>query len=76
MSGITGKGVPPNQPPWLLYVKIAIIALSLVIMALAAWSLSIFNAYAGFVGYSGGVGGLIIFVVRNSCPRLRARAPR
>lgn len=53
------KGVPP-QPLWLLYIKIAILALSLIILALAAWHLSLFGGYAY---YGSGAGGMDIFVV-------------
>ncbi|KAK4134744.1 hypothetical protein BT67DRAFT_449617 [Trichocladium antarcticum] len=57
-QGLMAKGVPP-QPLWLLYIKIAILALSLIILALAAWHLSLFGGYAY---YGSGAGGMDIFV--------------
>ncbi len=62
-SGLMGKGVPAGIPPWMLWIKIAIIGLSLVILALAAWSIAIFNSWVGYIGGYSGVGGLLIFVV-------------
>ena len=59
--GLTAKGVPP-QPRWLLYLKIAILVLSLVVLALAAYSISLFGSYYGIVGGTG-AGGFLIFVV-------------
>jgi hypothetical protein len=58
--GLTAKGVPP-QPAWLLYIKIAILVLALIILGLAAYSISLFGQYAGLLGGSG-AGGLLIFV--------------
>jgi len=54
MHGLTAKGPPPNAPKFLLYIKIAILALSVIILALSIYSLAIFG---------GGSGGLLIFVV-------------
>lgn len=59
--GLTAKGVP-SQPRWLLYLKIAILVLSLVVLALAAYSISLFGSYYGLVGGTG-AGGFLIFVV-------------
>ena len=53
MSGLTAKGVPPF-PPWLRFVKFAILGLNLVVLALSAYAVSI-------VG--GGTGSYLIFVV-------------
>lgn len=58
--GLLAKGVPP-QAQWLLFVKIAILVLSLVVLALAAYSISLFGSYYGLVG-GAGVGGFLIFV--------------
>jgi polyferredoxin len=63
-SGLIKSGVPP-QPLWLLYIKIAIIVLSVVILGLSAWELSLFSG-ATWLG-SAGAGGLLIFVVRVAC---------
>ena len=59
------KGPPPNLPKFLLFAKIAIIVLSLIILALAAYSIAIFSTSYGVYGYSG-VAGLLIFVVSAS----------
>jgi hypothetical protein len=64
-QGLLGKGVPP-QPLWLLYIKIAILVLSLIILALAAWNLSLFGGYSAYYG-GGGAGGMDIFVVSVLC---------
>jgi hypothetical protein len=64
VKGLYAKG-PPAGPVWLLYMKIAIIVLSLIVLALAAYSISVYGKYVGsayFVGYSG-ASGLLIFVV-------------
>lgn len=57
-QGLVATGVPP-QPLWLLYIKIAILVLSLIVLALAAYSLSLFPV---------GAGGFDIFIVRNYLP--------
>ncbi|KAK4183045.1 hypothetical protein QBC35DRAFT_131515 [Podospora australis] len=57
--GLIARGVPP-QPLWLLYIKIAILVLSLILLAMGAWAVSIFSG--GWYGYSGGAGGMVIFV--------------
>jgi hypothetical protein len=54
-QGLIAVGVPP-QPLWLLYIKIAILVLSLVVLAISAYALSL-GPY--------GAGGLNIFVVRT-----------
>ena len=58
-SGLTAKGVPP-QPAFLFYIKIAILVLSVIILALAAWVLSLVG---GYIGYGAGGAGYMIFVV-------------
>lgn len=45
-QGLVAVGVPP-QPLWLLYIKIAILVISLVVLALSAYSLSVFPIGAG-----------------------------
>ncbi|KAK0715915.1 hypothetical protein B0H67DRAFT_254515 [Lasiosphaeris hirsuta] len=60
MSRLLAKGVPP-QPAWIIYIRYAILGLSLIIMALAAWSIAIFAGEV-YIGYTAGAGGLIIFV--------------
>jgi len=57
-----GKGAPPAAPKWLLFLKIAIIVLSTIILALAAYSIAILNQYY-YTGAYSGVAGLLIFVV-------------
>jgi hypothetical protein len=59
-QGLMQKGVPP-MPSWLFFIKIAILVLSLIILALAAWSISIFGSYTGVYYYGSGSGGLLIF---------------
>ncbi|KAI0132606.1 hypothetical protein BJ170DRAFT_254808 [Xylariales sp. AK1849] len=58
-KGLIARGVPP-LPKWLLWVKIAIIVLSVIILALAAYALSL---YSGYYYYSGGAPGYLIFLV-------------
>jgi len=65
-QGITGKGVPSSQPAWLLWVKVAIIGLSLVILALSAYAISacggsIYGVYVPLC--AGSIGGFEIFLV-------------
>ncbi len=55
-QGLMGKGVPETAPKFLLFIKIAIIVLSVIVLALAAYATSV--SY-GTVG----IGGLVIFVV-------------
>jgi uncharacterized RDD family membrane protein YckC len=59
-QGLLAVGVPP-QPFWLLYIKIAILVLSLIVLALAAYGLSLFSGL--YIG-SGGAPGMDIFIVR------------
>jgi hypothetical protein len=63
--GLTAKGVPP-MAPWLLYIKIAILVLALIVLALAAYSISLFGAYAGIYYGGTGAGGFLIFIVRTN----------
>ncbi|KAK3324317.1 hypothetical protein B0T19DRAFT_228153 [Cercophora scortea] len=60
-QGLLAKGVPALQPAWLLFVKIAILVLSVIILGLAAWALSIFGGLASGLGYSGGAAGFAVF---------------
>ena len=62
-NGLIATGVPP-QPLWLLWIKIAILVLSLIILALAAWVLSLYGGYASYT-YSGGSAGFDVFIVCN-----------
>jgi len=66
-SGLMAKGVPPNMPQFLLFIRIAIIVLSVIILALAAYAISIFGSalgvYGGYVGGYSGASGLLIFAV-------------
>jgi hypothetical protein len=61
MRGLTAVGLP-RQPGWLLYIKMAIFVLAVIVLALAAWTLSLYNG-----GYPGGfAGGMDHFIV--CCP--------
>jgi hypothetical protein len=60
-QGLVAVGVPP-QPLWLLYIKIAILVISLIVLALSAYSLSLLPV---------GAGGMDIFIVRASVFSLR-----
>lgn len=63
-QGLIARGVPP-QPLWLLYIKIAILVLSLIVLGLGAWAVSLTGGgYYGYY-YSSGAGGMVIFVVRT-----------
>lgn len=63
VRGLYSKGVPP-QPPFLLWIKVAILVLSVIVLALAAYSISLSGGYGGYYGYGySGAGGLLIFVV-------------
>lgn len=53
-QGLVAVGVPP-QPLWLLYIKIAILVLSLIFLAISAYALSLWPY---------GAGGMNVFVVR------------
>lgn len=57
--GLVARGLPP-WPAWLLYVKIAILVLSLIVLALAAWAISIAG---GWVYGTTGAAGLLVFAV-------------
>lgn len=56
VKGLMAKGVPP-QPAWLLYIKIAILVLSVIILALSAYACSL-------VYWASGVPAYMIFIVR------------
>lgn len=64
IQGLVERGVPP-QPPFVIYIRYAILVLSLICLALGAWAVSISGGSYGYI-YSGGAGGLIIFVVCES----------
>jgi hypothetical protein len=58
MRGLTAVGLP-RQPGWLLYIKMAIFVLAVIVLALAAWTLSLYSG-----GYPGGfAGGMDHFIV-------------
>ncbi|KAK8028301.1 hypothetical protein PG991_005357 [Apiospora marii] len=59
ISGLTAPGVPP-QPKWLIFIKGAIILLATVILALAAYALSLYGDIAYY--YSAGAPGYLLFV--------------
>ncbi|ETS83146.1 hypothetical protein PFICI_05022 [Pestalotiopsis fici W106-1] len=62
-KGLIAVGIPPALPRWLLYVQGAIIVLSVIILALSAYALSLFSGY----GYSpGGAPGYMIFLAIKS----------
>lgn len=63
-KGLMQKGVPPTLPKWILYIKIAILVLSLIILALAAYAVSLFSGWYTY-GYAGAPG-FLIFVVCES----------
>lgn len=54
--GLIAVGVPPF-PSWILYIRIAILVLSLALLGVAAWAVSII---------AGGASGMMIFVVCDS----------
>jgi hypothetical protein len=58
--GLLAHGVPP-MPQWLIFVKGAIIVLSLIILALSAYAISLTGSYTYY--YSSGVPGYLIFLV-------------
>ena len=60
-SGLVAKGAP-SVPAWITYIRFAIVGLSVIILALAAWSIAIFGEYGGL--YAASSGGMVIFVVR------------
>lgn len=63
--GLTAVGVPPF-PSWIFYIRIAILVLSLVLLGVAAWAVSLFtgggSAAYGYTGSSG----MMVFVVCDS----------
>jgi len=63
VGGLMGKGVPPNLPKFLLPIRIAIIVLSVIILALAAYAIAVFSNATDGIYYSSGASGLLIFVV-------------
>ena len=68
-SGLTAKGVPA-LPAWLLFVRIAIIVLSLGVLIAAAYNLSLFGGYGTYLsGYTGPPGFLIFDVSPSPDPR-------
>ena len=73
LSGLTAQGVPP-QPKWLIFIKGAIILLAAVILALAAYALSLYSDISYY--YSAGAPGYLLFVVSptSSLP-LRTMSP-
>lgn len=62
--GLTAKGVPP-QPSWLLILKGVIIVLSLIILALAAYAISVVGSFYSYY-YGTGAAGYMIFIVSPS----------
>ncbi|KAK4121817.1 hypothetical protein N657DRAFT_635302 [Parathielavia appendiculata] len=77
MRGLTAVGVPP-QPHWLLYIKVAVLVLAVIVIALAAWAMSLYNG-----GYPGGFAGgmdhfiaILSFAVYGSAIGLEFAAPR
>ena len=63
LNGLLAVGVPAGQPAFIFYLRIAIIVLSVIILALAAYALSVFGSYGTYLGGYTGVSGLLIFVV-------------
>ncbi|CAK7222502.1 hypothetical protein SBRCBS47491_004886 [Sporothrix bragantina] len=63
LNGLLAVGVPATLPAFVFYLRIAIVALSVVILALAAFAISVFGSYSGYLGGYTGVSGLLIFVV-------------
>ncbi|KAK6853083.1 hypothetical protein PG995_009895 [Apiospora arundinis] len=45
IRGLMAPGVPP-QPKWLIFIKGAIILLAVIVLALAAYALSLFGDYS------------------------------
>jgi hypothetical protein len=71
-QGLIAVGVPP-QPLWLLYIKLAILVLSLITLALAAYALSLWPVGAGgmdiFIA-------ILSFIVYGTAGALELWAPR
>jgi hypothetical protein len=61
LQGLTKKGIPP-QAAWLIYLRIAVLVISLGILAACAYNLSLFGGYSYLAGY-GGPAGFMIFIV-------------
>ncbi|KAK4163206.1 hypothetical protein QBC43DRAFT_213424 [Cladorrhinum sp. PSN259] len=59
-QGLVKTGVPP-QPLWLLYIKIAIIVLSLITLGLAAWAIDMLGGFYWYGGSYTGTGGMVVF---------------
>lgn len=64
-SGLSAHGAPATQPRFLFFLKIAIIVLSIVVLALSAYAISLVgDITGGYYGYVGaGAPGLLIFTV-------------
>jgi hypothetical protein len=62
-NGLLAVGVPSKLPAFVFPLRIAILVLSVIILALAAFALSVFGSYAGYLGGYSGASGLLIFVV-------------
>lgn len=61
-KGVMAHGPPATQPRFLFFLKIAIIVLSVVVLALAAYAISLYGNYSSY--YVGaGAPGLLIFTV-------------
>lgn len=58
-QGLIAKGVPP-QPSWIIFLRIAILVLSVILLGLGAWNVSTVGSLAAGAGY--GAGGMVIFV--------------
>jgi hypothetical protein len=58
-QGLIAKGVPP-QPSWIIFLRIAILVLSVILLGLGAWNVSTVGSYGAAVGV--GAGGMVIFV--------------
>ncbi|KAK1783029.1 hypothetical protein QBC45DRAFT_151848 [Copromyces sp. CBS 386.78] len=59
--GLTAVGVPPF-PSWIFYIRIAILVLSLVLLGVAAWAVSLFaGGESAAYGYTGS-SGMMVFV--------------
>lgn len=72
MHGLTAKGVPP-QPKWLLIIKAVIVFLSVVILALSAYAISLTGGYGYY--YGSGAAGFMIFIV-SLTPLVRRKGRR
>lgn len=68
-KGLVAQG-PPLLPKWIFYTKITIILLAVVVLALAAYAISIHGGYSYY--YSSGVTGFLIFLV-SACSHSKVR---